>query len=128
MTPLDVLLVDDEAEIRNLLMQWLEHEGHQVTCAANGIEAAEISQAKEFDLVITDMLMPESDGVKLISEIKKTRPNVRVIAISGGGRVLESTDCLRLAKGLGAHAVVMKPFKRVQIMSAITQLMAPQSV
>ena len=125
MAALDVLVVDDEAKIRSLLTQWLEHEGHQVTCAANGIEAAAISEAKEFDLVITDMLMPESDGVELITNIKKTRPKVRVLAMSGGGRVLDPEDCLRLAQGLGARAVLAKPFTRAEFIAAITQAMAP---
>ncbi len=127
MTPLDVLIVDDEAPIRVLLTQWLEREGHNVTCAANGVEAIQISAAKEFDLVITDVLMPECDGVELIAEIKKTRPTVRVLAMSGGGRLMDSTDCLRMAQGLGAHAAVMKPFKRDQILAAMKQAISPQS-
>ncbi len=123
MTPLYILLAEDEEQIRLLMTRWLEREGHHVTGAANGAEALAITQAKEFDLVITDVLMPESDGVQLISGLKKNRPNSRVLAISGGGRFMESTDCLRMAKGLGAHAAVMKPFTREQFLAAVAQAM-----
>ncbi len=127
MTPLSILVADDEVQIRQLVTRWLEREGHHVTCAANGVEAASVSQAKAFDLIVTDMLMPERDGVQLITEIKKTRPNARVLAISGGGRVLEGTDCLRMAQGLGAHAAVMKPFNRESFLAAVKQAILPQS-
>jgi CheY-like chemotaxis protein len=126
MTPLYILLADDEAEIRRLMTRWLEREGHYVTCAANGLEATAIAQAKEFDLVVTDVLMPESDGVEFITQLKKIRPRARVLAMSGGGRVMQGADCLRMAQGLGAHAVVMKPFTREQFLAAVTQALGPQ--
>lgn len=128
MTPLYILLAEDEEQIRQLMIRWLEREGHHVTGAANGKEALSITEAKEFDLVITDVLMPESDGVQLISGLKKNRPNSRVLAISGGGRFVESTDCLRMAQGLGAHAAVMKPFTREQILAAVAQAMSVKPV
>ena len=118
MTPLSVLLADDEAPIRNLIRGWLERSGHHVTGAANGVEAAAILQAKVFDVVVTDILMPESDGVQLIANVKKSSSLTRILAISGGGRVMDGTDCLRMAQGLGAHAAVMKPFTREQFMEA----------
>jgi two-component system C4-dicarboxylate transport response regulator DctD len=118
MTPFSVLLADDEAEIRNLIRGWLERSGHHVTMAANGVEAAAILQAKVFDVVVTDMLMPESDGVQLIALVKKSSSLTRILAISGGGRVLDGTDCIRMAQGLGAHGAVMKPFTRDQFMTA----------
>ena len=125
MIPFYILLADDEAEIRVLLTRWLENEGHNVTCAANGVEAIAIAQVKEIDLVVTDVLMPESDGVQLISQLKKLRPKARVLAISGGGRVLDGADCLRMAQGLGAHAAVMKPFTKAQFLAAVTQAVGP---
>ena len=124
MNPLYVLLVDDEADIRSLVMRWLEGEGHQVTCAANGLEAVAISSAKEFDLVITDVIMPESDGVQLIAEIKKSRPKARVLAMSGGGRLIESFDCLRMARALGSHVAIAKPFTRQEFLAAVAQAVA----
>jgi CheY-like chemotaxis protein len=123
MKPLSILLADDEKDIRFLVSGWLERAGHNVTCAVNGTEARVLAQIKAFDLVVTDVLMPEMDGVELIRELKKIRPAARVLAMSGGGRIMESADCLRLAQGLGAHAAVMKPFSREQFLAAVTQAM-----
>lgn len=127
MTPLYILLAEDEPEISNLITRWLEHDGHHVTCAANGAEAAAISQAKEFDLVVTDMLMPETDGMQLIAIIKKVHPKTRILAISGGGHALDGLDCLRMAKAMGADGAVKKPFKRDSFMAGVTVAMAPRT-
>ena len=121
MKPLFILVADDEADIRALISRWLERAGHHVTCAVNGVEALAVAEVKAFDLVVTDVLMPESDGVELIAKLKKIRPMARILAISGGGRVMEGSDCLRIAQGLGAHVAVMKPFTREQFMAAVDQ-------
>jgi CheY-like chemotaxis protein len=127
MTPLSVLLADDEEDIRSLIRGWLEQAGHHVACAATGREASALAQKAKFDLVVTDILMPEGDGVGLISELKRLHPETRVLAMSGGGRIIDSNDCLRIAQGLGAHAAVMKPFGREQFFAAVAQTLAPQS-
>lgn len=124
MKSLSILVADDEPEIRDLIMRWLEREGYNVTSAKNGVEAAALSQAKAFDLIVTDVIMPERDGVQLITEIKKNRPGARVLAMSGGGRVLDGTDCLRMAQGLGAQVAIMKPFNREAFLAAVSQTLA----
>ena len=68
--------------------------------------------------------MPESDGVELIAQIKKSRPKARVLAMSGGGRLLESFDCLRMARALGSHVAIAKPFTRQQFLAAVAQAVA----
>lgn len=95
--------------------------------AANGVEAAAILQAKIFDVVVTDMLMPESDGIELIAHVKKSSSLTRILAMSGGGRVLDGSDCIRMAQGLGAHGAVMKPFTRDQFMTAFAAASNRQS-
>src|SRR5471032_981260 len=124
MKPLAVLVADDEENIRLLMTSWLEQAGHRVTQAANGREAGLLAEKTKFDLVVTDVLMPEVDGVGLIAELKKVSPASRVLAISGGGRIIDSNDCLRIAQGLGAHAAVMKPFNREGFLAAVAQAMA----
>lgn len=124
MTPLSVLLADDEEDIRTLVRSWLETAGHRVMVASTGLEAGGLAQKAKFDLVVTDVLMPEGDGVGLIAELKKSQPEARVLAISGGGRIIDSNDCLRIAQGLGAHAAVMKPFNREQFLAAVAQALA----
>jgi CheY-like chemotaxis protein len=120
-TALSILVADDEEGIRALLIHWLEGRGHAVVPATNAREAAQFFKQQSFDLVITDVVMPDGDGFELIAAFRKAQPAARIIAISGGGRYLQGTDCLRIARGLGAHAVVMKPFNCEQLQAAIDQ-------
>ena len=81
--------------------------------------AGEAMAQQAFELVITDVLMPDGDGLDLITELRKKQPKARIIAMSGGGRYLEGSDYLKLAKGLGAHTAMMKPFTFEQLQDAI---------
>lgn len=118
---LSILAVDDEEGIRLLLRQWLKRAGHRVELATNGTEAMRLLHSVHFDLVITDVVMPDGDGLELIAEFKKSQATTRILAISGGGRYLQGSDCLKIARGLGAHAVVMKPFNLQQLVAGIEQ-------
>ncbi|MES2692274.1 MAG: response regulator [Verrucomicrobiota bacterium] len=124
-TPLSILVADDEEGIRQLLHHWLEHAGHTVTCVGCGRDASRLLQARPFDLIITDIVMPDGDGFELIAEFRRARPAARILAISGGGKYLQSGDCLRMARGLGAHAGVMKPFTRQQLQEGIDAALVP---
>ena len=123
--PLSILVADDEEGIRKLLQHWLERAGHSVTCVDCGHAAAQMLRTQHFDLVITDIVMPDGDGFELISEYRKTRSTARILAISGGGKYLKGTDCLRMARGLGAHAVVMKPFDWDEIQAGMELALPP---
>ncbi len=125
MKSLSVLVADDEEEIRSLLIHWLVAAGHTVTSVANATEARKVIKQQRFDLVVTDVLMPEGDGIQLMKEMKEAQPGARILAISGGGRYIESDNCLKIARGFGAHAAVMKPFNREQIFAGIGQAFAP---
>lgn len=117
--PLSILVADDEEGIRNLLAKWLGNCGHSVTCADCGQNALHFLNRQHFDVVITDVLMPDGDGFELIPAVRKAQPDARIVAISGGGQYIPSTDCLVLARGLGAHATVQKPFKWEQVRAGI---------
>src|SRR5687767_8406525 len=119
MNSLSILVADDEDSIRSLLEHFLISAGHKVVIAANAREAGEAMAREAFQLVITDVLMPDGDGLDLITELRKKQPQARIIAMSGGGRYLEGSDYLKLATGLGAHTVMMKPFTFEQLQSAI---------
>lgn len=125
MKQLAILVVDDVDEIRNLVSLWLRNVGHTVETAISGQDASRRLKAANFDLVITDIIMPEGDGLELIIEMKKARPGLHVVAISGGGTHLRAADCLRVAKGLGAHALLLKPFNRAQLLTAVNQAFPP---
>src|SRR5688572_1847347 len=119
MNSLSILVADDEDSIRSLLEHFLNNAGHRVVIVGNARQACEAMAKQTFDLVITDVLMPEGDGLDLITELKKVQPKARILAISGGGRYLEGSDYLKLAKGLGAHSALMKPFTWQQLQDAI---------
>jgi CheY-like chemotaxis protein len=117
--PLSIVVADDVEGITYLVQHWLEEDGHHVTCAGSGSEVAALLRQQPVDLVITDVIMPDGDGLEVMLEVKRTRPNARVLAISGGGAYLRARDCLNLARGLGAHAILLKPFNREQLSSAV---------
>lgn len=126
MKTLSVLLADDEEDIRVLVELCVTEEGHTVRAVSNAREAKEALGQQTFDLVITDILMPEGDGLDLIAQLRKIQPGARILAMSGGGRYMESDDCLKMARGLGAHAAIMKPFTREQLLAGVTQALAPR--
>jgi DNA-binding NtrC family response regulator len=121
--PLSILVADDEEGIRSLLMRWLGRHGHRVACVGCGKDATRLIEQQHFDLVITDVVMPDGDAFELIPVVRKTQPEARILAISGGGRYIPSYDCLNLAAGLGAHATVLKPFNWEQVRSGIVQVL-----
>jgi DNA-binding response OmpR family regulator len=112
-----ILLVDDEAFVREMLTEALQDEGHSVHVAINGKKAVETYDTS-FDLVITDIVMPEQEGIQTILELRKLNPRVKVIAISGGGRV-SSDDYLELAKKVGALETFSKPLALAEFFAAI---------
>ena len=96
--------------------------------ARNGTVARKLAEKTLFDLVITDVLMPESDGPKLIEQVKKVQPTARFLAISGGGRYMDSKECLAIAQGFGADAAIMKPFTREQLLEGVGSAMKKRDV
>lgn len=84
-----------------------------------GHAASRLLRQQRFDLVITDIIMPDGDGLELILELKRAQPSVPILAISGCGRHLQATDCLKMARNLGARALLLKPFNREQMLAAL---------
>jgi len=123
MNRLSILVVDDQKDIRTLLRQWLESFSHRVDCAASGNEAWKLLKNRCFDIVITDVLMPDGGGVELIKQLRKARTQTRILAISGGGPQLTSPTCLEFAHGVGAHALLLKPFRQHQLRDAIDKVL-----
>jgi CheY-like chemotaxis protein len=117
-----ILVVDDEPDIRDLLGRMLKAAGHQVVCVGNGLEATKAMTQHTIDVVLTDLLMPDKDGIEVITEIRRKYPAVRLIAMSGGGHVPRG-QYLHIAKGLGAHALLAKPFERQELLDAIASVL-----
>jgi CheY-like chemotaxis protein len=122
--PLSVVIADDVVEIQELLQQWLTELGCTVKCVSTGRDAVRLLRTQRVDIVITDIIMPEGDGLEVISELKRAQGSTRILAMSGGGNHLGAADCLKFAKSLGAHGVLMKPFNRHQVLDALAQVMS----
>lgn len=105
-----VLIVEDDPMLRRYLEAALQECGYEVVLAANGEEALRVLCECSVDVVLTDVLMPEQDGVALMAELKRQQPDLPVVAMSGRGRVDLSIDSLALMKALGADATLEKPF------------------
>ncbi len=118
-----ILIIDDEDELRSMLRQMLEQAGHEVTEAVNGAEGIQLYEQDTHDLIITDIIMPEKEGVETIIALRRADPDLPIIAISGGGR-LEATDFLTMTKKLGARRTLSKPFRRDQLLEAVGECLA----
>ena len=116
------LVVDDVMTVRESLAIALESAGYTVTGAANGREALEALEKEEFDVLVTDMWMPEMDGLKLLKEIRGRKPDMRIFGVTGGGPRLTIEAMSSLAEIWGAEKVFLKPFDEDELIAAI----APQ--
>jgi CheY-like chemotaxis protein len=117
-----VLVVDDEMEPRATLSRLLQRAGYEVVTAANGVEALSMARFVATDLVITDILMPEKEGLETIVELRRLYPRLPLIAVSGGG-VVSPKSYLTLAKRLGADRTLAKPFNFEQLLTAVRELL-----
>jgi DNA-binding NtrC family response regulator len=114
-----ILIIDDDNEIRRLYGRILIQAGHEVVEAPEGNTGIRLFRAEPCDLVLTDIIMPEKEGLETIREFTRDYPGVRVIAISGGGKATGSSTCLSLAKLMGAHATLSKPVTGVELLEAV---------
>ena len=118
-----ILLVDDDTSVLDVMSEMLRLEGHEVTVAENGEQAVACVNRDRFDLVITDLIMPEKEGLETIADIRRQFAQMPIIAISGGGR-LGPNDYLETARFIGANATLAKPFARTELIKAVDSLLA----
>lgn len=117
-----ILIIDDDMQIREMLRQMLEFEGYKIQEAANGKEALKMQSQNPADLVITDLIMPEKEGIETIREMRKMFPDVKIIAMSGGG-VVGPESYLKIAKSLGAQKTFVKPIERKILLKGISEML-----
>lgn len=113
-----ILVIEDESAVRAVLYEVLASAGYRVLEAADGKEGLRLFETQAPDLVVTDMLMPEKDGIETIVEIRRKAPNIGIVAVSGGGRA-RNLDFLDFSKTVGATEVLAKPFTREQLLDAV---------
>ncbi len=118
-----ILLVDDVPAVRLSIRAALEAIGYQVLEAADGKEALDLLDSQAVDLIVTDLWMPNLDGVELLKRLRATNANIRVIAISGGGMRKPIDVSAALAQTWGADAVLYKPFDNEDLVNEINRLL-----
>ncbi len=105
-----IIIVDDDPTVRAVATELLRHDDHAILEAADGDEALALIRAVPVDLVVLDMLMPNKDGIETIIELRRDFPDVRILAISSGGR-MDGPTLLSLAKTFGADETMLKPLR-----------------
>lgn len=125
-----ILLIDDEADMRALMSRILESDGHTVTTAESGRFVvnglAQDDFASAYDIVVTDIVMPDVEGLETIRLLKRANPRTKIVAVSGGGRYAGPGKYLQLARNLGADATLAKPFSVAILLVTVNALLAPQ--
>jgi CheY-like chemotaxis protein len=117
-----VLVVDDDAGVRDVVRSMLESAGYQVVVAENGKEAMKLLETERADLILTDLVMPEQEGIETIKTLRREYPDLKVIAMSGafGG------DYLRIAAYLGAHATLAKPIQMNTLLRLVEKTLSAE--
>jgi CheY-like chemotaxis protein len=115
-----ILIIDDESQIRSMLRLMLERVGYEIAEAPDGIEGIRQYRENPADLIITDLIMPNKDGIGMIIDLKKEFPKVKIIAMSGGG-VNRPEGYLDGAKKLGATRTLTKPIDREEMLKAVKE-------
>ncbi len=121
-----ILIIDDDEPLLMTLEQVLLAIGHAVVTAGDGLQAAKLFRAEPFELILTDLVMPNREGLETIIELHREFPDVGVIAMSGG--VTLSKTYLAMAARLGAHRTLSKPFTPGQLTQAIDEALAASAV
>jgi CheY-like chemotaxis protein len=116
-----ILIIDDDDLLRNVLVKTLTQAGHSVVEAADGAQGMNVFHASSVDLVITDLVMPVQEGVETIMALKRERPDLPVIAMSGG--VSNAPLYLDIASKVGANTILPKPFTPQQLDDAISEVL-----
>jgi len=117
-----ILIIDDESMIRDLLVNILEREGYETITASGGKDGIKIYRENPTDLIITDLLMPEKDGIETIMELRRDFQDVKIIAMSGGGKIDPETY-LEIAKTMGAIKTIEKPFNLRELLKTVQELL-----
>ena len=120
-----VLVIDDNPDIRNTLQWLLESEGYTVSVAANGLEGLKLQRSRPADIVVTDIFMPEQDGIETLWKFREEYPQVPIVVMSGGGAA-RGTDYLSVARQLGASRTLTKPLDPQELINVVRQIAGAQ--
>ena len=119
-----ILVVDDDDGVREMVRQMLQRAGYEVSVAVNGKEGLKLFRSESPDLIVLDIVMPEKEGLETIRELRRDDPGVKVIAMSGGGR-MGPQNYIDVALALGAQRAFAKPLDRKKFLAALDELAGP---
>lgn len=117
-----ILIVDDEENVLGVLKNILENKGHTVQTATNGKDGINKNKTNKFDIIITDIFMPDKDGLEFILELTKIKSDVKIIAISGGSPYEYPKDYLNIAEKMGADFTMEKPIDDKRLLEMVDEL------
>jgi DNA-binding response OmpR family regulator len=118
-----ILVIDDDHMVRYALSRILQRSGYDVVTASDGKRGMELVREELPDMVITDIIMPEQEGIETIGLLRHQYPQMKIIAISGGGRI-RNVDFLEMARSLGADDVISKPFEAEELLGRLRRVMS----
>jgi len=117
-----VLVIEDNEDLRDVMRLMLERAGYSVALASDGEAGLRAQRARPADIVITDIFMPNQDGLETIAELRRDFPAAKVLAMSGGGTRVKGEGTLVTAREIGAHAILLKPFDNDDLLQAVRQI------
>jgi len=117
-----ILVIDDEPQVRRAICQMLARGGHEALEAADGADGLAVVRAQHPDAVITDLMMPNKEGIETIRELRRAEPHLPILVISGKD---EAGLYLEMATLLGAHAALTKPFRSADLLALVARMLAP---
>jgi DNA-binding response OmpR family regulator len=118
-----ILLIEDDEPLRDTLRKTFARAGYEVDDAPNGKAALQAYRRQRSDVVITDIVMPDTEGLETITELRRLAPDVKIIAISGGA-IGRADDYLGMARHLGASRILAKPFSGDEILAVVAEVLA----
>jgi len=124
MEPYSILVAEDDPELCELIRERLVRGGHNPICVKDGAEAIEVARRTSIDVVVTDVLMPRKDGHEVINFLRNGNSGARIVAITGEGGEFEREINLTIAQTLGAHSVLLKPFRMDELLAAVEAALA----
>jgi DNA-binding response OmpR family regulator len=120
-----ILIIDDDSDLRTMMQEALLAEGYRVLVAADGEQGIALQRKHPASLLITDIFMPNKEGIETIRDFRAEFPNVPIIAMSGGGRLKRRGSALLTAKALGATVILRKPFEMSDLLRSVAAALNP---
>jgi len=120
-----ILVIDDDVEICTLTKRFLLLDGHEVDTAENGAVGLKMAGRNPYELVITDVVMPEQDGIGVVMELQKLYPHIKIIVMTGGGAKMSISELLKMTKFMKADRGLPKPLDFENLLETVRELLEP---